>query len=471
MGDRVVIVLRPYQTQMLAEARVIMRSGVRRVLMVAPTGSGKRLTAVYTIARAVERGKRCAFLIHRQELLDQSVDTLRDAGIDFGIVKAGYRPNPSRPAQVASIQTLRRRVNGSRPFDFLFVDEAHHAAAAQWAKVIAAYPGAFVLGFTATPQRLDGKGLGAHFDAMVLGPSTRELIDAGHLADYRLFAPPAPDLAGVHTVAGDYNKGELGKAIDKPQIVGDVVAHYQRYAAGTQAICFAVNIAHSKHLAEAFNAAGISARHADGETPRRERGLILEDFSAGRFRVLCNVDILGEGLDVVGIETVIGARPTQSLSVCLQQWGRGLRVKPGGKMALILDHAGNSLRHGLPDDDREWSLEDTPRKGRKPAEVGVKICPECFCALPPPTRHCPECGHQFVADAEAPEHAEGELEAVDPSVVRFHQAREQGMAKTLEGLIAVGRARRYANPVGWARHVMAGRRKRERPAPAQGAPV
>lgn len=483
------IQLRPYQSAMLDAARDHMRAGLRRVLLVAPTGAGKRMMAVSAIQTAVERGKRVCFLVHRQELLDQSSATLADAGVRHGIIKAGVQPDYDRLCQVASVQTLARREVA--PFDFMFADEAHHNVATTWQKVIDAQSKAFVLGFTATPVRLDGRGLATQFDAMVIGPTVRELIDQGYLADYRLYAPPPPDLTGVHTVAGEYDRGELAAAVDQPRIVGDVVEHYQKYAPHTQAICFGVNILHSRHLAEAFENAGIRARHADGETAKNIRRMILEDFAAGRFSVLCNVDILGEGLDVAGIETVIGARPTKSLTVCLQQWGRGLRVKPSGQPAVLLDHAGNVMRHGLPDDMHEWTLTD--RKRRPASEIQVTKCPVCFMVLLAGTAVCPGCQTVLALQGGGGgggvgrdiEHEEGQLVAVDAQALRRmrEEARQRQMktlaefdamaaargrkrgwayanwlkqAKTLEEVQELGRMMGYKR--GWAKHVWEGRR-------------
>ncbi len=453
------IQLRPYQSCMIDQARDLMRQGVRRPLLVAPTGAGKRLLAVHTIGKAIGRGKRCWFLVHRKELLDQACRTLREAGLPYGVIQAGTRPDYRWPLQVASIQTLTRRIADLPAPDFIFADEAHHARATSWETVLSAYPKAFILGFTATPLRLDGRSLGKQFDALVVGPTMRELITAGYLADYRLFAPPAADVSSIRTIAGDYKRDDLAEAVDRPQIVGDVVAHYQRLAPGTQAICFGVNVRHSEHLAAAFRANGISARHLDGTTPQMVRELILDDFTAGRFNVLCNVDILGEGLDVAGIETVICARPTQSLSVYLQQIGRGLRVKPNGTKAIILDHAGNSSRHGLPDEIRQWSLDDETTRKKRAANITIKICPQCFAAITPQHRTCPECGFAFVIDTVMPQHAEGELVAVDAATLAFHRRLEQAKATTLAELIAIGKARGYRNPRAWSEHILGARRR------------
>ena len=400
------IVLRDYQTTMLDEARDHMRAGRRRVLLVAPTGAGKRMMACWAIGEAAARGKRCMFLVHRQELLDQASDTLRDAGIAHGIVASGMMLDEARDhmragrrrvlldvpgiVHVASIATIARRLARLPVPDFLFVDEFHHAASATWAKILTRWQRAFVLGFTATPQRLDGKGLAKYADAMVVGPGVRDLITHDYLADYRLFAPPGPDLAGVRSHAGDFDRGELSAVVDRPQIVGDVVAHYQRLAPGRRALVFAASILHSQHLADALRKSAVAAAHVDGSMRRDERRRILDDFREGRSTALCSVDILGEGLDVPGIEAVVCARPTRSLTLCLQQWGRGLRPKPDGSKCIILDHAGNSSRHGLPDDDREWELTDDRK--RRSASPGVSVCKRCFAVYRVGLAACPECG-------------------------------------------------------------------------------
>ena len=189
---------------------------------------------------------------------------------------------------------------------------------------------------------------------------------AGGLARYRAFAPAITvDLRGVRTRGGDFAAEAVAAAMDQPLITGDIVAHYQRLATGKQAIIFAVTVRHSEHLATAFKAAGIAAAHVDGTTPKNERRQAVAAFAAGRLRVLSNVELFGEGFDVPGVEAVVLARPTQSLALHLQQVGRALRPAPGKEHALILDHAGNLARHGLPDAPRVWSLDAQPRRQRE----------------------------------------------------------------------------------------------------------
>jgi DNA repair protein RadD len=457
------IELRPYQADMVDRARDAMRSGARRVLMVLPTGGGKRVMAVHMIAEAVRRGKRCAFLVHRQELLDQALTTLSAFGLPCGTVKAGIKPDYDRPVQVASIASLVRRLEDVGFFDFIVHDESHHLRSRTHEFAISAWPLAHVVGFTATPRRLDGRGLGRWFQTMVIGPGMRWLIDRGHLADYRLFAPPPPDLGGIGTVAGDYNSHDLDLRLNRPKLVGDIVDHYRRHAPGLQALVFASSIRHSQAIAQAFWLAGIPAKHIDGDTPERERRLAIEDFAARRFPVLCNVDLFGEGLDLAGVEAVILARPTASLTVHLQQVGRALRPKPDSRKAVILDHAGNTERHGLPDEERTWTLDDDERK-TLPTTPSIKLCPVCFAAVAAAVRHCPECGHAFIAEDRAPAVVDGRLVEVDRRAVqeqlaldairadddrrRLREAAER--AASFDELRAIGRKLGYNR--GWAWH-------------------
>lgn len=452
------LVLRDYQARMLGKARHYFERGARRVVLVAPTGSGKRVMAIRSIAEAEEQGRRCVFLVHRQELLNQAVETITDAGLRCGVIKSGHRPNYRLPIQVASVQTLARRLDKiGRPFDEIHCDEVHHCRSKTWEAVLAAWPEARVVGYTATPARMDGRGLGKWFDRMVVGPFVRKLIEDGHLANYRLFAPSSVDVSGVGTVAGDYNRSQLAAAVDQPRLVGDVVEHYRRLADGTQAICFAVNIAHSRHLTEAFAAAGISARHVDGETDQDERDQIMRDFAERRFSVLCNVEILGEGVDVAGIETVICARPTKSLTLHLQQLGRGLRPKPDGRAAVLLDHAGNSLRLGLPDEEHEWRLTEDRVGGRR-GEAPVRVCPRCAAVVPIQTQTCPECGVVLFVREEAPTHASGRLTEIERAREKRDRHNELVGARTYEDLVNLGTARGYTSPGRWAAYVLAGRK-------------
>jgi DNA repair protein RadD len=454
---------RPYQSRLIAGARGAFVEGDRAIILVAPTGSGKGTIAAILAARAAAKGKRIWLIAHRIELVRQLSADLTVMGVQHSIVAAGEPFNPDAQVQVCSMQTLARRLGKLPPPDLCYIDEVHHVVCDTYSLICAAIPNAYRIGFTATPIRTDGRGLKKWFDRLIVGPSMRELIDGRYLCDYVLYAPPPPDLTGVHTIAGEYDRGELAAAMDKPKLVGDAVAHYKRLALGTRAIVFGVSVVHSKHLAEQFCQAGIDAQHVDGETPREDREKWLREFNEGRFPVITNVGLFGEGVNSPGVNTVICARPTKSLTVWLQQVGRAMRPKPDGSKAIIIDHAGNSRRHGLPDEDRGWELTDDRIKLRSPDEVPITTCPGCFMVVPAATEICPDCGAMLTDDEDRDDkgagkgvgrglkHEEGELVAVDTLAARRSRDYERQQAQTLEELRELALARGYRP--GWAYHV------------------
>ena len=451
--------LRPYQTELIDAARAHLVAGRRRVLIQAPTGAGKTALTAYMLGQSAARGRRSWFIVHRRELILQSHRAFARAGISAGIIGAGFPTDLRHLVQIAGIQTLARRHRLLPDPAIIVWDEAHHIAAGQWSEIYAAYD-CHHIGLSATPSRLDGTGLGQWFDEIVQGPSVSDLIADGWLSPFRLFAPFRPDLSGVRTRAGDYARDGLEDALDKPSITGDAVSHYRRLADGRRAVVFAVSVEHSRHVAAAFLQAGIRAAHVDGTTPAAERDATMRAFCDGDLRVLCNVDLFGEGVDVPGIECAILLRPTQSLSLYLQQVGRALRPAPGKAEAIILDHAGNALRHGLPDDPRQWSLEGKrrSRRQRDAEDVPVKHCPACFRVLASVARVCP-CGHQFVPAFREIKTVDGVLQEMHHSDLRRSHAREQGKAQTLDDLIRLGASRGYKNPAAWARYVYNARRR------------
>jgi superfamily II DNA or RNA helicase len=301
---------------------------------------------------------------------------------------------------------------------------------------------------------MDGRGLGEWFDTMVEGPTTAWLIENGFLSPFKFYAPSSPDLTGIGTVAGDYDNKTLSQEMDRPSLTGDVIGHYQRLCHGKRAIVFATNIQHSQNIVAQFRTAGYRAEHLDGKTDRVRRDAVLKDFEAGRVSIISNVDLFGEGFDVPAIEAVILLRPTQSTGLYLQQVGRALRTSEGKSHAIILDHAGNGLRHGLPSQIRDWSL-DAPARGKrsKPSDaLPIKQCLSCY-AVHIPAPVCPECGHVYAAEARTIEQVAGELVEVTVDFVLKQKKREQASAKTIQDLIALGRTRGHKNPEGWAKHV------------------
>lgn len=452
------IALRPYQARVLDECRDAYRQRHRAVLLCMPTGAGKTVTASTVVHGAAAKGNSTWWLTHRRELATQASQTFHSLGIPHGTVQAGHVSDARALVQVASIQTIVRRLEHLSPPDLIVFDETHHIGAAQWDEIFHRFPRARVLGLTATPWRLDGQGLGRWYGHMVLGPATGELIEEGSLSRYRLFAPAAPDLSGVATTAGDYQRGALAAAMNKPQIVGDAIGHYRRLCSGKRAVAFAAGVENSKAIAAQFCDAGIPAEHVDGSMPAELRDAAVERFRRGETLVLSNSDLFGEGFDVPAIEAAILLRPTKSLSLHLQQVGRALRPAPGKEHAVILDHAGNSLVHGLPDDLREWSLADREKKKRaEKAEVPVCQCRECFFVYRPAPK-CPQCGHAEPVKAREIEVVEGTLAEV--TAVPRAKFKEQGKANSLDALIQLGRQRGYKSPEFWARKVWASRQGR-----------
>lgn len=453
------ITLRPYQAKMIDEARQAYRDGERAVLFQLPTGGGKTITASTVVHGAAQKGNVTWWLTHRRELASQASQTFHNLNIPHGTVQSGYVSNRYAAVQVASIQTIVRRLDELPEPNLIVFDEAHHMGAASWEAIFDRFPSAKVLGLTATPWRLDGAGLGRWFGHMVSGPTVAELIANGSLSPYRLFAPATPDLSGIGTAAGDYQRGALAKAMDKPQIVGDAIGHYLKLCRGKRAVAFAAGVENSKNIAAQFCAAGVPAEHVDGSMSAEERDAAVERFRAGSTLVLCNADLFGEGFDVPAIEAAILLRPTKSLSLHLQQVGRALRPCEGKSEAIILDHAGNSIIHGLPDDEREWSLEDREKRKRsEKSDVPVRQCEECFYVYRPAPK-CPQCGHQPPVQAREIEVVEGTLAEVKRIDARA-KFREQGKAGSLDALIQLGRDRGYKNPRFWAERVWASRNGR-----------
>lgn len=335
---------RPYQTRDLLRIHDALREGYKRVLYVLPTGGGKTIIAAMLAQNAMAESKRILFTVHRRELVEQAVATLKDAlpNTPIGEIAAGAQADPAAPVQVASVQTLIRRKIA--PPDIVFIDEAHHARAETWERLLKRWPKAQRIGLTATPARLDGKGLGKHFDKMIEGPSIAELVDDGYLAGIKTLSPPPETI-----IQWRRNRDTV--------TVADALKSYQHYAAGKRAIFFGWNIRHSQNMRDAFNSAGIRAAHVDGTTPPNIRDRVMRQFRDGELDVVCNFDIVSEGFDAPDCDCVIIGAPTASVVRYLQRAGRVMR--PGeGKDAFILDLAGLVYYLGTPDQKREWTLAD-----------------------------------------------------------------------------------------------------------------
>jgi superfamily II DNA or RNA helicase len=460
--------LRPYQQQLLEDIRSAMRQGHRRVLAVMPTGSGKGTTISAMVASAAARNHRVLILAHRAELIADLSTRIHGFGISHGIIAAGYREDLRQPVQVGSVQTVVRRLDRIPEPSMIIQDEAHHLIASNmWGKVIGAWPKAYLIGKTATPERLSGEGLGeghgGFFSAMVQGPDAAWLTEQGFLVPARIFAPPGIDLSGIKRF--DTRKGhqQSEEILRQGQAMGDAVSHYRRTIEpvhnGT-AIAFCCSVAHADAVAEAFRAQGISAARLDGSMDRGARRRLIADLGAGVVKVLTSCDIISEGTDIPSVTGAMLLRPTDSLGLHLQQIGRVLRPSPGKPYAVINDHVGNTLRHGRPTDPRDWNLEgQTKRKRAVSDALPIKVCDSCFSAIPSASPSCPECGHVFPQAARRElATIEGELQELTASVIAREKRNDVARARTREELELIRLERGYSR--GWTDHILRARGNR-----------
>jgi superfamily II DNA or RNA helicase len=424
MLDRADTKLRDYQTTLIDETVEALRQH-RSVLLQSPTGAGKTEMAV-EIARR-HRDQRVWFVCHRHEIVAQTSGALKRAGVDaHGVVAPRHPEDPTIRIQVCSIGALRHRLKRYPPPGLIVLDECHHVAASSWAKLIKRFPDAKLLGLTATPERLDGRGLDGWFQHMIVGPDTRALIAEGYLSKFRIFAPTIPDLRGVRVKQKEYDRHELEVAMNKQSLVGDVVDHFKEKLAPTaRALAFCASVTASRDLAARFKAAGIPAKYIGWNTPRAERDRAVRELASGKLRVLTNVEVFTEGFDLPAIDAVLLLRPTKSFGLYRQMVGRCLRVAPGKRRTVILDHAGVAYEHGLPDDDVEWTLTGRRSDVAKGSPHGggfMRRCPECY-AVHKWSAKCLECGYVYQIRDRTIEEVYGELREIRQGAVYESQAR------------------------------------------------
>lgn len=416
----------------------------------------------YICQGAAALGKKVWILVHRQELIDQVSSALNEFRVGHSVVAPGYAQSAHAQVQVASVFSLVRRMVSLASPDLIIIDEAHHAIlSSTWGKIITAYPRARILGVTASPTRLSGEGLGDIFDRLICGPSVQSLIEAGSLSSVRVFAPPTIDVSQVRITMGEFKTRDLAAVVDKPKVIGDAIEHYQNLTAGQRAVVFCVSLEHARHMAAAARGAGLTAVMIDGTMDRELRRGVVNDFKNGHINWLVTVDLVSEGFDCPGIEVGISLRPTQSLGLWLQQCGRCLRVSPGKSHATILDHAGNSLRHGLPTEERNWTLDGVGKRSHSPGATSVRVCPKCFSAQRSGKPACSNCGHTFAIEPRVVAKEAGTLEEITPEQIAARRARQQvGRTASIEALTELGRMRNYKDPAAWAAYVIQGRQKK-----------
>ena len=383
---------------------------------------------------ALDRGNRVVFTVPALSLIDQTVARFRAEGInDIGVIQADHPlTNPMLPIQVASVQTLAKREMPAT--DVIVIDEVHRVFINYWdwtgSPRLADVP---IIGLSATPWT---KGLGRMFNKLIIGATTRQLIDQGYLSKYRVFAPASPDLSAVRTVAGDYHGGDLGEVMNKNGLVADVVSTWQRLGQGRPTLCFAVDRAHARNLQQQFNAAGVRAEYVDAFAPVSERNEIGRRFNGGDLDVVCNVGCLTTGIDW-DVRCIILARPTQSEMLFVQMIGRGLRTAEGKTDCLILDHSDNHDRLGFVTDIHYDKLDDgtaKPKAKTRKLEKQPAKCPRCSFLRPPKTLTCPVCAFTpkpicdvVVEDGELVEFAAREVE-ISTQEKRFFYAELRRIA-------------------------------------------
>lgn len=452
--------LRPYQTSIIEQAREFMRQGIRAVLVTSPCASGKTILSANMLKTAESKNMAAWFIVHRRELIRQSIRAFNYVGVRHGIISNGFEEAKKLPIQIAGIQSLTRRYQRFRSPTLIIWDECHHVASKSWTKIFQTFPNAFHIGLTASPIRLDGAGLGNYFQRIVHGPSVSWLIENGFLAPYKIFAPSKINTQGLHSRMGDFLTDELSALVDRPTITGDAIKHYRKLCDGKRAIIFCVSIEHSKHVVSQFNGAGIPAAHVDGETDVMIRDREIKRFESGDIKILSNVELFGEGFDLPAMEAVIMLRPTQSLGMYIQQTGRVLRPSPGKECAIILDHAGNCERHGLPDEERNWTLTGDKIRDKVSNGPSVKICPKCFAAQFSGKPVCLFCGYSFPVQSREVDEKDGDLVEINADEFRKKRRQAQGRCGTLEELIDEGKRRGYKRPHLWASYVFRARQKR-----------
>jgi len=415
------VVLRPYQVRGLDEARAHYRRGVRRVLLVAPTGAGKTVMFCSMVSRHLERGGRVLLIVHRRELLTQAVARLRREGIErVGVILAGSERDREAPVQVASIGTLLAMVRRGEPLpsaSLLVLDEAHHYVAEAWGEIAGQYRDAYVIGVTATPERADGTPLGDLFDALVTVASVRELTDLGYLVPCKVIAP---------------RRRRRDRA-------WPVVDAYREHAGDRPTVIFSRSVDAARDLATTLRSRGVAAAAIDGETPADERESILARFAAGEVRVLTNCYVLTEGWDCPRAEVCILDRGCTSVATYLQIVGRILRPSPdtGKTSALLVDLYGAVHDHGLPDADRTYSLAG---RAISHGDAPTRECPDCGATILLALRQCPHCGAELASAVRAPE----------PPEALVTISRAQLERSYWDELVATARERGYR--LGWCVH-------------------
>jgi superfamily II DNA or RNA helicase len=407
--------LRPYQERAIEALKRSIAAGHRRPMLQLPTGAGKTLLAAHIVSSALGKTKRVAFVVPKLSLIDQTVAAFEGEGISaVGVMQGRHeRTDETQPVQVCSAQTLARR---SRPqADLVIVDEAHelHKSVLSWIDDPDCASLIFI-GLSATPW---SPGLAEYYDDHVVAATAEDLIRDGYLCDFVAFAPSVPDLSGVSTVAGEFHQGQLAHAMDTRELVGDVVETWLRRGEARPTLAYCVDLAHARRVRAALEAASVAAEYIEGNTSLEDRAQVFDRFRAGETKVICNVGTLTVGVDLPLASCIVDAKPTRSKMLFVQTIGRGLRTAPGKDKLVILDHAGNHLRHGFVTQVcgklRRAKVEE-PGEEKGTAGDEIKLCRECHAVLSRFAEQCGQCGAVIPGKGKSVKVAEGELIELKP---------------------------------------------------------
>lgn len=433
----------PYQQDLVDRTLKAYTQGYKAPCIVLGCGGGKSIIIAEIIRRSTHKGNRVLFLVHRKELKEQIEKTLINNDVIMDRVHVGM------------VQTVVRRLDQHPPYDLIVIDENHHSLAKSYRKIID-YFDTFIIGFTATPIRLNGDGLGDVNDVLIEGKSVDWLIENNYLTDYTLYSIDLSDASKLKkSSTGDYSYKSMDESLGNT-IFGDAIRHYKKLINGQKTILYAHSVEYSQKYAERFNQSGIPASHIDANTPKAEREEIIQKFRDGEILVLCNVDILGEGFDVPDCTAVMMLRPTKSLSLYIQQSMRPMRYRPN-KHAVILDHVGNTLEHGLPSMERSWTLEKKKRKRKEEEAFPILVCERCGMVYPRDDIEmyvedkvrwweCSNCGHINKTEMNSEKKVvDIDLKKIEREDIQkqFYKNRNWRQATSYKELQEIGKAKGY----------------------------
>jgi DNA repair protein RadD len=437
--------LRDYQNSALKQTYASMRLH-RKTILQLPTGSGKSHIAAALMEHALQNNKRVAFLVDRIVLGDQITDRLFEAGLPISVMQAQHPMyNPNKPIQICSIQTLARRDRRYWPEVDLFIFDEAHMKYAIVQEIMDKWDLIPWLGLTATPFT---RGLGLIWENLVVGITTKELIEQGFLCDYEAFGPDTPNLVGVRRSGGDYSAPDLETRMNS--ITGNIVKHYLETGNDRKGLAFTPTVAYSQYLAEEFKKNGVDADYVSHHDTPEQRHDKMTRYRSGDIRMMCNCDVLTKGFDMGDIEYGILARPTRSLALHIQMIGRFLRTHDNKPIATIMDHAGNIERLGFPDDDLPTTLDmgepgENSDTRDEPEERQPRTCPQCYSIVPPATPQCPVCGHMARRQPEV-EVKSGILKKLENPNITAGQMKQDVYGQ----LLTI--AKTYSYSRGWVSH-------------------